>query len=87
MRDHSRAVRGVALAMVLAFGLAACGDAGQFDRQTADRTLIGAGGGAAIGAIVGAAGSGTLLGGLAIGAAAGAAGGFVADQIAKARRE
>lgn len=87
MQSKRNAGRGVALVAVLALGLTACGDAGTVDRQTGDRMLIGTGTGAAVGAVVGAAGSGTLLGGLAIGAAAGAAGSFVADQIEKARRE
>jgi len=56
------------------------------DRQTGERTLGGAGVGAATGAVVGGLGSGTLMGGAAIGAAAGAAGGFVGDRIEKSMR-
>lgn len=87
VRPSSRSGRAVALTLVVAFGVGACGQAGTVDRQTADRALIGTGTGAAVGAVVGAAGSGTLWGGLAIGAAAGLAGGLVADQIEKSRRQ
>jgi hypothetical protein len=75
-------MRRIGLVALLALVLAGCDN---IDRQTGDRVLIGTGTGATVGAIVGAAGSGTLWGGLAIGAAAGAAGSFVADQIAKSR--
>lgn len=72
----------LAALVLIATTLGAC----TMDRQTGNRTLIGAGGGAAVGAVVGGLGSGTILGGAAVGAAAGAAGGFIADQIEKATR-
>lgn len=55
-------------------GLAACGETKQ------DRTLSGAGLGAAAGAGVGALTGGSVLGGAVLGGAAGAAGGYLTDK-------
>jgi osmotically inducible lipoprotein OsmB len=69
----------VIVALVGTLGLAGCAAP---DRATGERTLTGAGVGAAAGAAVGLL-TGGFLAKAAVGAAAGAAGGFVYDQIQK----
>jgi outer membrane lipoprotein SlyB len=71
----------VVLGLVAALGLAGCATP---DQTTGERTLTGAGVGAAAGAAVGLL-TGGFLAKTAVGAAAGAAGGFVYDQIQKQR--
>ncbi len=66
------------LALVAMVGLAGC----DVNKTTGQRTLTGAGVGAAGGAAVGLL-TGNFLGSTLTGAAAGAAGGFVYDQIKK----
>jgi osmotically inducible lipoprotein OsmB len=73
-RTGRKATAALALASVLTFG--AC----SVDSKTGERTLTGAGVGAAGGAAVGLI-SGGFLSSTLTGAAAGAAGGFVYDQI------
>lgn len=82
MENLTRTGRAATMAVVLgaAMTLAAC----DVNRTTGDRTLTGAGVGAAGGAAVGLI-SGGFLSSTLTGAAAGAAGGFVYDQIQKNR--
>lgn len=72
------------LALTLAIALAGCANMSQEGRDTAKRTaggtLIGAAGGAAIGAIAGNAGLG------AAGAGAGLVGGYLYDQHQKSKQ-
>jgi len=64
------------IAAALALVLAGCSDMTPTQQRAMSGTLIGAGGGAAIGAIAGNAGLGA-----AIGAAAGLGGGLIFDQV------
>jgi hypothetical protein len=69
----------VACAGVLALGLSACSGMDSTEQRTLSGGAIGAGAGAALGAITG----GSMLGGALIGGAAGAAGGYIYDREKK----
>lgn len=69
----------IACASVLAVGLTACSGMNSTEQRTLSGGAIGAGAGAALGAITG----GSLIGGALIGGAAGAAGGYIYDREKK----
>lgn len=71
---------GSATTAVLLLLVAACQP---MDRQTGDRTLTGAGVGAATGAAIGLISGKNFGSSLLTGAAVGAAGGFIYDQVKK----
>jgi osmotically inducible lipoprotein OsmB len=69
----------IACAGMLALGLSACSGMDSTEQRTLSGGAIGAGAGAAIGAITG----GSLLGGALIGGAAGAGAGYLYDREKK----
>jgi hypothetical protein len=69
----------IACAAGLALGLSACSGMDSTEQRTLSGGAIGAGAGAALGAITG----GSLIGGALIGGAAGAAGGYIYDREKK----
>jgi len=69
----------IACASVLTLGLSACSGMDSTEQRTLSGGAIGAGAGAALGAITG----GSMIGGALIGGAAGAAGGYIYDHEKK----
>ena len=69
----------IACAGVLAMGLSACSGMDSTEQRTLSGGAIGAGAGAALGAVTG----GSMVGGALIGGAAGAAGGYLYDREKK----
>jgi osmotically inducible lipoprotein OsmB len=69
----------IACVGVLAVGLTACSGMDSTEQRTLSGGAIGAGAGAALGAITGA----SVIGGALIGGAAGAAGGYIYDHEKK----
>lgn len=71
--------RKIACACVLAFGLSACSGMNSTEQRTLSGGAIGAGAGAALGAVTG----GSMLGGALIGGAVGAGAGYLYDREKK----